>query len=422
MKVEITPGNLCGTVRAIASKSHAHRLLIAAALAGGSTEVDIRTTSKDIEATRECLAQLTDEIPVLDCGESGSTLRFMLPVTMAIKDEAVFMGSGRLPERPVSPLKEEMEAHGCTFEMSSSAAADASAGSTAGEAREICRISGRLKAGTFTLPGNVSSQYITGLLFALPLLEGDSRIVITSPLESSRYVDMTLDALKQFGIKVDIETNDGCPEYIIGGGQKYTAPDKVSAEGDWSNIAFWVIAGILSEGGGITCTDLSMESLQSDKAVAELAEEMGGKLSISGSELRVSRGQLNAIKIDASGIPDLVPVMAVAAAAAKGTTHIYNAGRLRIKESDRLAAMYDCLTRVGADITEEPEGLIIRGTGKLKGGTVDGYNDHRIVMAMTVASIIAESPIIIDGAEAVTKSYPSFFEDFKALGGKVRVL
>lgn len=418
MRIEIQPGNLSGTVRAIASKSHAHRLLIAAALSGGSTEVDIRTTSQDIEATKACLRQLDTAAPILDCGESGSTLRFMLPVTMALKDEAVFMGRGRLPERPVSPLKEEMEAHGCVFTMGSNVPSQESVHS----AREICRIRGNLQSGTFTMPGNISSQYITGLLFALPLLEGNSRIVIKTPLESSRYVDMTLDVLEQFGIIINTEMHDGCPEYTIGGGQKYTAPANASAEGDWSNIAFWVIAGILSEGGGIKCTGLNPQSLQSDRAVAKLAENMGGRISFNGSELAASRGQLNAIGIDASGIPDLVPVMAVAAAAAQGTTRIYNAERLRIKESDRLAAMYDCLTRLGADITEEPGGLIIRGTGKLKGGTVSGYNDHRIVMAMTVASIICDEPVIIEGAEAVNKSYPSFFEDFKALGGKLRVL
>lgn len=413
MKVEITPGSLSGSVQAISSKSHAHRLLIAAALSETPIEVSIRTTSQDIEATKSCLSQLNQEVPVLNCCESGSTLRFLIPVTMALKDEAIFMGCGRLPQRPISPLKEEMEAHGCTFTKGNMADRTA---------EEICRIKGKLKGGTFTLPGNISSQYITGLLFALPLLEEDSRICITSPLESRKYVDLTLDVLRQFNIRITIEEENNCPVYIIKGNQKYSTDGMVSAEGDWSNIAFWVISGILSDGSGILCQDIRPESIQSDKEVVELAEKMGGVINRCGNDLTASKGNLNAIEIDASGIPDLIPVMAVAAATANGTTRIYNAGRLRIKESDRLAAMYDCLSKIGADITEEPEGLIIRGVPKLKGGTVDGYNDHRIVMAMAVASIVSEDPIIIEGAQAINKSYPGFFDDFKALGGEYRVL
>lgn len=412
MKVEITPRALCGEVQAISSKSHAHRLLIAAALSDNPVEVSIRTTSQDIEATRSCLSQLNQEVPVLNCCESGSTLRFLLPVAMALKDEAIFLGCGRLPQRPLSPLKEEMEAHGCTFTRGNM---------TDGTAEEICRIKGRLKGGTFTLPGNISSQYITGLLLALPLLQEDSRICITSPLESGKYVDLTLEVLKQFNININVEEKNNCPVYTIKGRQKYISDKKICAEGDWSNIAFWVIAGILSEGSGILCRDISPESIQGDKEVALLAEKMGGIITHSGNNIKASPGSLKAIEIDASGIPDLVPIMAVAAATADGTTHIYNAGRLRIKESDRLTAMYDCLSKVGADITEEPEGLIIRGVPKLKGGTVDGYNDHRIVMAMTIASIVSENPIIIEGAQAINKSYPGFFDDFKTLGGEYRV-
>lgn len=409
MRVEIMPRTLTGTVQAVASKSHAHRLLIAAALSDDPAQVSIHTTSQDIEATKACLAQLQEEIPVLNCCESGSTLRFLIPVAMALKEEAVFLGCGRLPQRPISPLKEEMEAHGCVF----------SKGTMEGE---ICTIKGKLQSGVFTLPGNISSQYITGLLFALPLVDGDSEIRITSPLESSKYVDMTLDVLKQFQVEVEIQMNDGCPTYKVKGGQKYQSSEDVTAEGDWSNIAFWVIAGILSGNPGIVCEGIRPESIQGDKEVAPLAAKMGGIIRQEGQTLTAARDQLNAIDIDAAEIPDLVPILSVAAATANGTTRIYNAGRLRIKESDRLAAMYDCLSRVGADITEEPEGLIIRGVPKLKGGTVDGYNDHRIVMAMAIASVVSENPIVIEGAQAINKSYPTFFDDFKALGGECREL
>lgn len=404
MRIELKPSTLVGTVQAVASKSHAHRLLIAAALSDAPSEVSIHTTSQDIEATKDCLAQLHEEAPVFNCCESGSTLRFLIPVAMALKEKATFLGSGRLPQRPISPLKEEMEAHGCHFTKGTSES-------------EICTIQGKLQSGTFTLPGNISSQYITGLLFALPLLDGDSKICITSPLESSKYVDMTLDVLREFQIQVQIHNNDGCPTYEIKGNQIYRAPELVTAEGDWSNIAFWVIAGILSKGEGITCQGIRAESIQGDKAVAELAAKMGGKVTQSGQTLVVAPDQLTAIDIDASEIPDLVPILSVAAATANGTTRIYNAGRLRIKESDRLSAMYDCLSKVGANIIEEPEGLVIQGVPKLKGGTVSGYNDHRIVMAMSIASVISENPIIIEGAEAINKSYPTFFDDFKALGG-----
>lgn len=404
MRIELKPSTLAGTVQAVASKSHAHRLLIATALSDAPSEVSIHTTSQDIDATKDCLAQLHEEAPVFHCCESGSTLRFLIPVAMALKEKATFLGSGRLPQRPISPLKEEMEAHGCRFTKGPSES-------------EICTIQGKLQSGTFTLPGNISSQYITGLLFALPLLDGDSKICITSPLESSKYVDMTLDVLRAFQIQVRIDNNDGCPTYTIKGKQSYRAPKRVTAEGDWSNIAFWVIAGILSKGQGITCQGLRSESIQGDKAIAKLAAKMGGKIVQSAQTLVAASDQLTAIDIDASEIPDLVPILSVAAATANGTTRIYNAGRLRIKESDRLSAMCDCLSKVGANIIEESEGLIIHGVPKLKGGTVSGYNDHRIVMAMSIASIISENPIIIEGAEAINKSYPTFFGDFKALGG-----
>ena len=414
MRVEVIGHNMSGTISAIASKSHAHRLLIAGALCDAKPDVITGTESEDIKATKACLSQLGEITPVMNCGESGSTLRFMIPVTMALCDEAVFKGSGRLPYRPLSPLDTEMEKHGCSFEMCTPAGT---------ELQEICRIKGKLQPGDFYIPGNISSQYITGLLFALPLLSDNSTLYVTSPLESGKYVDLTLQVLTQFGIKIDIENRDGCPVYRIGGNQKYTPPSKtIIAEGDWSNAAFWIIAGIIGKGGAIYCDGLSNSSLQGDKAIIELASQMGGAVNYRYNQYRSCRNQLNAIDIDASEIPDLVPILAVAASTANGTTHIYNAGRLRIKESDRLAAVSDCLNKLGADITEEPEGLIIRGVPQLKGGTVSGYNDHRIVMAMSIAALVSEAPVIIAGAEAVNKSYPEFFRDFRYLGGKVNVL
>ncbi len=408
MNIEIIPQTLVGSVNAVASKSHAHRLLIAAALSKRPAEVSIRTTSQDIEATRACLKQLKAGIPVLDCGESGSTLRFLLPVIMALKEEAIFLGSGRLPQRPISPLKEEMEAHGCSFSNKHR---------TKGAAQEICHIKGRLQGGLFTLPGNVSSQYITGLLFALPLLEKDSWIQITSPLESRSYVDLTLDVLKNFQIDIYTEEKEGLLIFKIKGRQQYLPPETLEAEGDWSNMAFWVAAGVLSKESGIIGRGVNLKSLQGDCAILNLARRMGGEIQEKRDSFLALAKPLRGIHIDASAIPDLVPVLSVMAATAKGTTHIHHAERLRLKESDRLAAMHDCLTRVGADVTEEPGGLIIKGVDSLKGGTVSGYNDHRIVMAMSIASIVSENPIIIEGSEAVNKSYPGFFDDFQYLGG-----
>ena len=413
MRVEITPGTLSGHIDAVASKSHAHRLLIAAALCDESPEVSISTTSADIEATRSCLAQLDHDIPSMDCGESGSTLRFMIPVTMALKNEAVFMGRGKLPYRPLNHLVTEMEKNGCQFEMYPAEGEDL---------QEICRIKGRLQAGDYYLPGDVTSQYITGLLFALSLVDGSSIIHLSSPLESSKYVDMTLDVLRKFGVHVDKSERDGLLLYHTYGRQKYCATGKIEAEGDWSNIAFWIIAGILNKDGFLHCHNLPQFTQQGDKAIISLAKQMGGFITYRNETCLLGRHELNAIDIDASEIPDLVPILAVAAATANGTTHIYNAGRLRIKESDRLSAICVNLTALGADITEEPEGLIIRGVPQLKGGTVNGYNDHRIVMAMSIASLVSETPVIIEGAEAVNKSYPEFFRDFKHLGGEVNVL
>lgn len=413
MNIEITPHTLVGSVDAVASKSHGHRLLIAAALSKQSTKVTINTTSQDIEATRNCLDQLKSSEPVLNCGESGSTLRFLLPVAMALKEEVVFMGSGRLPNRPISPLKEEMEAHGCSFSNNHR---------QKDGAQEICHVKGRLKGGTFTLPGNVSSQYITGLLFALPLLKENSQIRITSSLESRGYVDLTIDVLRLCHIEVYVEEKEGLLTYKVQGKQQYRPPAEMTAEGDWSNIAFWIAAGVLSQESGVICRGLNLRSIQGDREIVNLSRRMGGNILEKHTSLLAMEAPLKGIHIDVSAIPDLVPILAVMAAGAEGTTHIHNAARLRLKESDRLSAMHDCLSRLGADITEEPEGLTIVGGSRLKGGTVSGYNDHRIVMAMTIASILCDAPLIIEGAEAVKKSYPRFFEDFEWLGGEYRVL
>ncbi len=400
MNVVITPSPLSGAVRVPASKSAAHRLLISAALADGPTRIAIGSTNRDIEATAACLRALGADIeaecdtlvvsPIadvpaevtLDCGESGSTLRFLLPVAAALGAQATFIGHGRLPQRPNAPLVEALRAHGAVIDNGLLPMA----------------VSGPLTGGLWTLPGDVSSQYVTGLLFALPLLEADSVIRLTTPLASAAYVDMTLQALRQFGI--DIEgMADG---WRIPGRQRYRTPGEAVVEGDWSAAAFWLAANAL--GASIDVRGLDPDSVQGDRAVSAL---------------------LGQDTIDATHVPDLVPALAMAAASRPTRTVITGAARLRLKESDRLQSVADMLAALGHGVAVTPDGLIIDGGPpqpcEASVRTVDGANDHRIVMAAAVAAAHADRPVRVTGAQAVEKSYPDFFRDFEALGGNAHV-
>lgn len=439
MDIKIIPRKLKGRLDALPSKSHAHRVLIAQKLArmqnGEAANADnahgseIPTFSKDIEATKNCLAQLDSGSPRLNCIESGSTMRFMLPVAMALRDEAVFIGTGKLPSRPISPLREEMERNGCTFSTGTPAA---DADGIPNGFSEICTIRGRLQPGAYRLAGNVSSQFITGLLFALPLLDGDSTLELTTALESAGYVDLTLDVLRDFGIMIDERRSpEGFNIYVINGSQRYTEPADIAVQGDWSNAAFWLACGAL--GGDVTLDGVDMTSSQRDKEFADILMQMGAHLEVSScgtsmdstsatgglSSIRCTGNGLSAADIDVAQIPDLVPVLATVMALADGTSEITHAERLRIKESDRIFTVHDFLSKLGADITDEGSGLSVRGKRTLSGGEVCGHNDHRIVMAAAVASCGCTGPVIIRGAEAVNKSYPDFFRDFAALGGEV---
>lgn len=388
----ITPSRISGTVAAIPSKSMAHRLLICAALADSPTEVECQGTSKDIEATKACLTALKTGDP-LPCGESGSTLRFLLPVAAALGAEVQFHMEGRLPRRPMAELEQQLTAHGAVITHPQP---------------HILQCTGKLTAGDYVLPGNVSSQYISGLLFALPLLDQPSTLTVTGTVESAPYIEMTLDALRQFGIRVMIKDN----RYEIPA-CGYRSPGKAVVEGDWSNAAFWLCAGAL--GAPVTVTGLNPHSLQGDKAVLELLTAFGAKVAQNGDAVTVSPAPLRAVEIDAAAIPDLVPVLSVVAAAAEGTTRIYNAGRLRLKESDRIQSVCRMLDALGGSAEETVDGLLIRGGKPLAGGTVDSCNDHRIAMAAAVASILCENEVTIHGTEAVEKSYPSFWSDFTQL-------
>lgn len=418
MNVKLSPSALSGTVSAISSKSDAHRILIAAALADAPTEVQCNVLSADIRATADCLCALgthieftggkilvnpireTKDFSSLDCNESGSTLRFLLPLVSALGVNGEFTGRGRLPERPVTELRQAMEARGVTFSSNGVFP---------------IRTSGKLQAGKYILKGNVSSQYVTGLLFALPLLDGDSEIELLPPVESKAYIQMTLSTLRQFGISAEQSEN----RFYIKGKQAYRSPKSVTVDGDWSNAAFFLTAGALR--APVTVTGLFADSIQGDKAVLDVLLKMGAKVAWQGNAVTVSPAPLHGVTVDVSNIPDLVPILSVAAANADGVTEFQNAGRLRIKECDRLSAIAELLGTLGIRTEETADTLRVYG-GTVQGGEVQGFNDHRMVMSAAVAATAAQGAVTVCGAQAIRKSYPHFFEDFKLLGGKADVL
>ena len=411
----VAPGPRCGCVRIPASKSQAHRLLILAALGEGETRLVCDGVSKDIAATVACLNALGADIreedgalcvrPIRDlpagerrlaCGESGSTLRFLLPVVGALGADAVFVREGRLPERPLAPLDRELVAHGMRLE----------------EDGALLRGSGQLRPGDYSLPGNVSSQYISGLLLALPQLAGESRLAVTGRLESAAYVTMTEDALSLAGVSFDKHNT----VYIINGRQTGRLPAALTVESDWSNAAFFLAVGALSP-EGMKVMGLNPRSSQGDRAALAILRDFGAELAEDGEDLLIRRGKLRALTIDAAPIPDLIPVLSVVASVADGETRIVNAGRLRLKESDRLSSTTRMLRALGAEIEELPEGLVIRGKPRLRGGRVDSAGDHRIAMSAAVAATVCTEEVCVEGADCVRKSYPRFWEDFDAMGG-----
>ena len=393
----IEPGARRGEVRAPASKSQAHRYLICAALTEHPVRVENAGDSQDIRATRACLSALfnTDGgTRRLDCGESGTTLRFLLPLTGALGADAEFMLHGRLPERPIEPLARELCAHGMSIERQGN----------------ILRCSGALRPGAFTLPGDVSSQFMSGLLMALPELNGDSTLNITGQLQSAPYVAMTLEALRLSGINV-IEKDGG---YHIPGGQSYAAPETMTIEGDWSNAAPFLCMGALSH-SGIAVTGLNPESVQGDRAIIQILRELGAAVDVRSDCVSVRRGALHGAAIDAAMIPDIIPALAALAAAADGETMIINAGRLRLKESDRLGGTARMLRALGADARVGGDSLVIRGRPELAGGTAETGADHRMAMAAAVAACACRGAVTVTDPGCVSKSYPGFWDDHSSL-------
>ena len=415
MNKTILPGARTGEVHIPASKSQAHRMLLCAAMGENEVTLRCRGLSKDILATVACLKALGASVdaegevlhlrPVsapppglclLPCGESGSTLRFLLPLVGALGASAVFEREGRLPERPIEPLGRELCRNGMDIRSDG--------------ARLSC--SGQLRPGAFSLPGNISSQYISALLMTLPLLEGESTLHMEGALESAAYVAMTEEVLRLGGVQTE-KTGAG---YRIPGGQHCRFAPELSVEGDYSNAAFFLCAGALSE-RGIRVTGLDPQSRQGDRAIVPLLEEMGAQVASDGSSVTVKRDALHGITIDASPIPDLIPVLSVVAAAASGETRVIHAQRLRLKESDRLHSTTQMLRALGAEAEELPDGLVIRGGRTLAGGTVDACGDHRIAMSAAVAGGICRGAVTICGSECVQKSYPDFWTDFQQLKG-----
>ncbi len=409
MDIRITPARVSGSIEGIASKSFAHRALICAALAKDKSEIRINTTSADIEATVDCLKNLGAEIgingnsysvtpiekpldsAVINCNESGSTLRFLLPVICALGTETRIHASGRLPERPLSPLKEELIRNGALISDEFPLA-----------------VSGSISQRDFTLRGNVSSQFVTGLLMALSYL-GGGRINLIPPVQSRPYIDITLQVLRTFGADIKEENNTFYINPAPLTGCDFTV------EADWSNAAFPLCMGTEVKG-------LDPLSAQGDKEIITVLKNMGADIFENNGSFRADVSRLHGCMVDAGNIPDAVPVIAALAATAEGETVIYNGERLRIKESDRIMTTAAMLRSLGGNVTETADGLIIHGKNILDGGETESFNDHRIAMAAAVAACRCKGDVIIRNADAVNKSYPGFFDDYNKLGGKANVL
>ncbi len=416
MKRMISPGARTGRVHIPASKSQAHRLLICAALGEETCEIVCDGVSADIAATAKCLNALGAKVgrtetgfrisPIqkvpegcceLLCGESGSTLRFLLPVVGALGAQAAFHREGRLPQRPLAPLDGVLTAHGMTLS----------------EDGDLLLCSGQLQAGDYEIAGNVSSQYISGLLMALPRLTGESTLTVTGTLESAAYIAMTEDALKLSGVKF---SKSGA-SYAIPGGQRFRLPLRTAVEGDWSNAAFFLCMGALAK-GGVRVEGLNLKSSQGDRGVLDVLRAFGAEVGEEGDTVTVRRGTLRGVTIDASPIPDLIPVLSVVASVAAGETRVENAYRLRLKESDRLQSTANLLRALGGRVEEKEDGLVITGVPALHGGAVETQNDHRLAMSAATAACAATGEVTVDNDACVAKSYPRFWEDYGSLKGE----
>ena len=417
MKITIQPTKLKGTLQVVSSKSLSHRYVIAAGLAKGTSTIKNALDSDDLTATKNALSALGvtfnnnqvtgGELKVIhneiDCNESGSTLRFMIPISMLLREEIKFMGHGRLPLRPLDIYFDIFNQKHLYYKKESE------------ESNLPLTVKGPIKPGFYQMRGDVSSQFLTGMLFALPLLKKDSVIEMTTPIESKGYVDLTLDVLKMFGIHI-LSVDQ---YFYIKGGQSYV-PMEVTVEGDFSQAAFWMVAGLI--GDEINLKSLNPISKQGDAKIVDIIKEMGGDIEYSDRDrmYKIEPSQTDGITIDLSQIPDLGPILMVLAGLSEKKTKFIGCNRLRMKESDRLDAMYQVLTKLGVPMEISGDEAIIQGVKSFKGDLeLDTFSDHRIAMAIAIAAIRADGPITINHAEVVSKSYPNFFEIYKELGGQI---
>ena len=428
MTVKIYPSILSGTIEAVSSKSELHRALICASFCNGPTDIIVTGSAyidkdnipDDINATISCLSALGSSIifspnkfhvcpissmsqsPILDCRESASTLRFLLPIAAIYSRDAHFSGKGRLPERPVFELLSVLKEHG--IEASSPSLP--------------FNLSGTVSGGRFTVPGDVTSQYLSGLLLALPLLPEGSEILLSTRLSSGSYIDITLDIMSKFG--VNIVNDQG--RYYICDHSYYRSPGKITVSGDWSNASAFIVAGALNNKNSVTVNGLDPSSLQGDKSIIDILQQFDAISDQVHTGIHFSESNLHGTVINIDPIPDLLPVLSIAAMVSKGTTTFTNAERLREKESDRICSVEKLVNSLNGNAHSTADSITISGDSVVRGGKVDSFDDHRIVMAATIASCLSDTPITINNAEAIIKSYPTFFEDFEALGGIVHVI
>ena len=429
MKIKIRPGKLNGTIEIPPSKSYSHRAVIAAALAenGKKSKIDNLKFSVDITTTTDIMENWGAEIErfesaleiignggkvaprdkYVQCNESRSTIRFLIPVGITSENELIFDGKGKLVDRPLDSYYRIFDKQGLKYE-------------TTGGKLPLT-VNGKLKPGNYEIDGNISSQFITGLLYALPLLEGDSKLIINKNLESKGYVDLTLEILKLAGIEI---VNNDYKSFDIRGNQTYK-PFDYTVEGDYSQVAFWIVAGIISANrdNEVKCLHVNKNSLQGDREIIEIVTRMGAKLEIFDDYVIVKPSKTKGTVIDISQCPDIGPVLTVLASLSEGETRIINGERLRIKESDRITSIKTELNKLGGNVSEEGDSLIIQGVEGFRGGiTVNAWNDHRIAMSLAIASTRCEKEIILEEAESVRKSYPHFWDDFVKMGGEIEVI
>ena len=426
MKIKIKPSILNGKIEIPPSKSYSHRAVIAAALAEGGKKskidnlkfsVDITTTTdimenwgakiKRFESALEIIGNDGKVVPkdkYVQCNESGSTIRFLIPIGITDENELIFDGKGKLVDRPLDSYYRIFDKQGIFYKNENG--------------KLPLTVNGKLKAGNYEIDGNISSQFITGLLYSLPLLDGDSKLTINKNLESKGYIDLTLEILKLAGIEI---VNNNYKSFDIKGNQIYR-PFDYTVEGDYSQVAFWIVAGIISanKDNEVKCLHVNKNSLQGDREIIEIVERMGANIEIFDNYVLVRPSKTKGTVIDISQCPDIAPILTVLGALSEGETRIINGERLRIKESDRITSIKTELNKLGANVAEEGDSLIIQGVEGFKGGvTVNAWNDHRIAMSLAIASTRCKKEIILEEAESVRKSYPHFWDDFVKMGGEI---